>query len=251
VVDGALPDWFLKPHPRFGTSSRILSLVLLLQLFTILVSGGDMIVLGEAYAFGVIWSFVFIALAMVVLRFKDRSPREFKVPINIRIGGVEIPIGLGLIFLVLLICAILNLLTKEVATVGGIVITSAFLTMFLASERVHERRLHGRQHEHLDQFNRQAAESVSRANLGSTRPYRKLVAIRSRQNLFMLEKALEETDPETTDVIVMTAKVSPAGDATVGEPELDSYERQLMTAVVESDEKAGKQVRQILVVGDR
>ena len=32
-----------------------------------------MFVLGEAYAFGVVWSFVFKALAMVVLRFKDRS----------------------------------------------------------------------------------------------------------------------------------------------------------------------------------
>src|SRR5207245_7948388 len=149
VVDGALPDWFLKPHPRFGTSSRILSLVLLLQLFTILVSGGDMIVLGEAYAFGVIWSFVFQALAMVVLRFKDRSPREFKVPLNIRWGNVEIPIGLSLIFLVLVMTALLNLLTKEVATVGGLAFTGVFLLVFTTSEWVHERRLQGRRHEHL------------------------------------------------------------------------------------------------------
>ena len=35
-----------------------------------------MYVLGEAYAFGVVWSFVFKALAMMVLRFKDRSPRR-------------------------------------------------------------------------------------------------------------------------------------------------------------------------------
>ena len=40
---------------------------------------------------------------MVVLRFKDRSPREFKVPLNIRIRGVEVPIGLTLIFLILLV----------------------------------------------------------------------------------------------------------------------------------------------------
>ena len=32
-------------------------------------------------------------------------------------------------------------------------------------------------------------------------------AIRSSQNLFMLEKAILETDPETTDVVVMTAKL--------------------------------------------
>ena len=57
-----------------------------------------MLLLGEAYAFGVVWSFVFKALAMVVLRFKDRRPREFKVPLNIRVGKYEVPIGLGLIF---------------------------------------------------------------------------------------------------------------------------------------------------------
>ena len=53
-----------------------------------------MLLLGEAYAFGVVWSFVFKALSMVVLRFKDRPPREYEVPLNIRVGGVEVPLGL-------------------------------------------------------------------------------------------------------------------------------------------------------------
>jgi amino acid transporter len=92
--DGVLPDWFLKPHPRYGTTYRLLLLIVGLQLFTILISRGDMYVLGEAYAFGVVWSFVFKSLSMVVLRFKDRTPREYKVPFNIRIGSVEFPIGL-------------------------------------------------------------------------------------------------------------------------------------------------------------
>ena len=47
--------------------------------------------MGEAYAFGVIWSFVFQAMAMVVLRFTHREPRAFKVPFNVRVGKVEIP----------------------------------------------------------------------------------------------------------------------------------------------------------------
>ena len=86
-----------------------------------------MYVLGEAYAFGVVWSFVFKAVAMVVLRFKDRSPREFKVPLNFRVRGVEVPIGLILVFLVLLATAMLNFLTKEVATIGGMAFTGRFL----------------------------------------------------------------------------------------------------------------------------
>src|SRR5262249_54789252 len=57
--DGVLPDWFLKPHPRYGTTYRLLVLITCLQLAVIFLSMGHMIVLGEAYAFGVVWSFVF------------------------------------------------------------------------------------------------------------------------------------------------------------------------------------------------
>jgi amino acid transporter/nucleotide-binding universal stress UspA family protein len=247
--DGVLPDWFLKPHPRYGTTYRLLYLIVGLQLFTILASRGDMLILGEAYAFGVVWSFVFKALAMVVLRFKDRSPREYKVPFNIRIGNVEVPIGLGAIFLILLTTALLNFFTKEVATVAGLVFTVAFLAIFLASEHYHEKRRAGKHHEHLEQFNRQAAGEVTPDSLGLTRPYHKLVSIRSTQNLFMLEKALAETDPETTDVVVMTAKVMPALDNNAPDElqDLDPYDQQLMTAVVDRAERAGKHVKPLIV----
>jgi amino acid transporter/nucleotide-binding universal stress UspA family protein len=246
--DGVLPDWFLKPHPRFGTTYRLLYLIAGMQLTVIFLSMGHMIVLGEAYAFGVVWSFVFNALSMVVLRFKDKSPREYKVPLNVHIRGVEIPVGLILIFLILVITAVVNFFTKEVATISGLIFTAVFLTVFICSERYHERRLRGARHEHLEQFNRQVAQEVTPESLGLTRPYRKLVAIRSPHNLVMLEKALAETDPETTDVVVMTAKVMPpGGGAGAGTLDLDHYDQQLMTAVVERAEKAGKKARPLIV----
>jgi nucleotide-binding universal stress UspA family protein len=245
--DGVLPDWFLKPHRRFGTTHRLLLLIIALQLVTIFVSRGNMYVLGEAYAFGVVWSFVFKALAMVVLRFKDRSPREFKVPLNIRIRGVEVPIGLTLVFLVLLATAILNLLTKEVATVAGLSFTAGFLAVFLTSEHYHEKLRGEAAHKHLEQFNQKTVEEISPAGLGFSKAYRKLVAIRSTQNLFMLEKTLAETDPETTEVVVMTAHVTPPGEASEAGATLDHYERDLMTAVVNRAEKAGKQVQPLIV----
>jgi amino acid transporter/nucleotide-binding universal stress UspA family protein len=245
--DGVLPDWFLKPHPRYGTTYRLLYLIVGLQLFTILVSRGNMYVLGEAYAFGVVWSFVFKALAMVVLRFKDRNPREFKVPLNIHIGNVEVPIGLSIIFVILLITAVLNFFTKEWATYGGVTFTAVFLVIFMTSEHYHEKRRRGAKHEHLEQFNRQTTEEISPAALGLHRTYRKLVAIRSPQNLYMLEKTLAETDPETTDVVIMTAKVVPMGDTPFAGPTLDDYDQHLMTAVVGRAEKAGKQVKPLIV----
>jgi amino acid transporter/nucleotide-binding universal stress UspA family protein len=245
--DGVLPDWFLKPHPRFGTTYRLLWLIAILQLAVVILSGGDMIILGEAYAFGVVWSFVFKALAMVVLRFKDRSPREFKVPLNVKVGDVEVPVGLGLIFLVLLITAILNFFTKEVATVSGVIFTLLFLSLFMVSEHYHEKRRAGGKHEHMEQFNRATADEITPASLGLTHPYRKLVSIRSPQNLSMLEKALQETDPDTTSVVVMTAKVTPLGDTAVTEPQIDAYDRELMTAVVHKAENAGKEVTPLII----
>jgi nucleotide-binding universal stress UspA family protein len=246
--DGVLPDWFLKPHSRYGTTYRMLYLIVGIQLFTIIVSWGNIYTLGEAYAFGVVWSFVFKALAMIVLRFRDRTPREFKVPFNVKIGGVELPIGLAVVFLVLLTTAILNVFTKEVATLGGVAFTAVFLVVFIASEHYHERRRGaGGHHKHLEQFNVHSGQEITPEMLRLAKPYRKLVAIRSTQNLFMLEQALAETDPDTTDVVVMTAHRSPPGDVSTVGPNLDYYDRDLMTAVVERAEKAGKEVRPLIL----
>ena len=160
--DGVVPAWLQKPHHRYGTTHRLLGLILALQITTILASRGDVIVLGEAYAFGVVWSFVFMTASMLVLRFKDRTPRPFRVPFNLRLGRVELPIGLGLIFLVLLVSAIINLLTKETATKWGLGFTTSFLAVFVISEQINVRRRRGLMHEHLEQFNRATVPDLSR-----------------------------------------------------------------------------------------
>jgi amino acid transporter/nucleotide-binding universal stress UspA family protein len=246
--DGVLPNWLRKPHPKYGTSYRILYLILVLKIVTILASRGDVLLLGEAYAFGVVWSFVFMSISMVVLRFKHNQEREYRVPFNIRVKGQEIPFGLIFVFLVLFSAAVSNLMTKQVATVSGIAFTIAFLMMFSISEWVNARR-HGKARvgaHPLEQFNVETADAINATSLGLEKEYRKLVAIRSTRNLFMLERSLAETDPDTTDVVVMTAKVLPEGDTEVL-PQLDDYDQQLMTAVVDRAEKAGKQVRPIVV----
>jgi amino acid transporter len=246
--DGVLPDWFLKPHRRYGTHYRVLYLIAGLQLFTILVSHGDVILLGEAYAFGVVWSFVFNTMSMVVLRFKKRQPREFSVPFNLRWKDIQLPIGLTVIFLVVLISALANLVTKPIATVSGVCFSIAFFAVFTTTERLHRRRTRGEKHEHKEQFNRAAVNEITAQSLGLIKPYHKLVAIRSPHNLFMLEKALADNDPLTTDVIVMTAKMEPPGGASkADEIDLDTYDRQLMTAVVDRAERLGKRVIPLIV----
>src|SRR5713101_4475977 len=124
--DGVLSDWFRAPHRRYGTTYRLISLVVFLQLLTIIASRGDIYVLGEAYAFGVIWSFAFKSLGVLVLRFRDPSPREWKVPLNLSIGGYELPFGLCLITVLLFAIAGINLVTKQVATISGAAFTLVF-----------------------------------------------------------------------------------------------------------------------------
>jgi amino acid transporter len=245
--DGVLPDRLQKPHPKYGTTHRILYVIVGLQLFTIIASGGDMVLLGEAYAFGVIWSFFFNALSMLMLRFKDKRVREFKVPVNIHIGGYEIPVGLLFVFTVLGSTALINLFTKEVATIGGLTFSCILMGVFLVTERFTHGQRQGQAHEHIEQFTERASTDVSAETIGSIKPYRKVVAIRSPQNLYMLQRALEETDPETTDVIVMTAKSTPVGDAAPNTAELDRYDRKLMTAVIELAEKSGKHITPMVV----
>ena len=95
--DGVLTEWFRKPHHRFGTTYRLINMIAILQIVTILISRGNVILLGEAYAFGVVWSFAFNALAVLVLRYKRPDiERGGKVPLNVRIGGRELPIGVTL-----------------------------------------------------------------------------------------------------------------------------------------------------------
>src|SRR3981081_3912811 len=117
--DGVLSDWFRQPHPRFGTSYRIINIVVFLQIVTIIISRGNVTFLANLYAFGVIWSFAMNGLSVLVLRYTNPGQREFQVPLNFYIRGVQIPVGLGLITLALFAIAIVNLFTKPIATIAG------------------------------------------------------------------------------------------------------------------------------------
>src|SRR6202041_3099634 len=163
--DGVLSDWFRKPQKKYGTSHRIVNLVAGLQMFTILVSRGNVIILGEAYAFGVIWSFTFNALAMLVLRYKYKGERGWKVPINFKIAGKEIPVGLFSVFLVLLCTAFVNLFTKSIATVSGIIFAATFFVIFTISEKSNIKKrgtVHSQMKEH---FQLEHQETIGREEL--------------------------------------------------------------------------------------
>lgn len=202
--DGVLPDWFRRPHARFGTSYRMLNLVVGLQLLTIILSRGNIYLLGEAYAFGVIWSFVMKGLAVLVLRYRQPGPREYRVPLNLRVNRTEIPLGLGLITLTLLAIALINLLTKQVATVSGVAFTLVLFGVFTISERVIHQR--GAAHEELDQFHLAPGEGLTPKALGC-RPGNILVLVRDFHTLYHQVQVLKRVQPAKQDVVVLHIRI--------------------------------------------
>jgi hypothetical protein len=245
--DGVLADWFRLPHRRYGTTYRIIDMVVLLQIFTIVASRGNVYALGEAYAFGVVWSFVFKALSMVILRFKDRRPREWKVPLNPRIGGTELPLGLVLVFLVLLATALVNLVTKRVATEWGVGFTIVFFAMFWLSERVRHRRAGAVQH--LEKFNVRYTPDLESGAVGVRRGC-KIVPVRDPRNLRHLDRALQEAEHDDVDIVVPTVKVEQSLVATGSNPNFTPDEQAIFTAVVDLAEKHGKTVTPLVLTSN-
>jgi amino acid transporter len=257
--DGILTPWFLHPQPRFGTTHRLINVVCVLQLVTIVASMGDVYTLGEAYAFGVIWSFVFKTLAMVVLRFRDKSPREYEVPLNVRIATrprgtraaqrIDLPIGIGVIFLVLASTAVVNLFTKKVATVWGMSFTAGFLLLIIVCEQVSRRLRGGGRHEHLEQFNERVVERTTSASLNLAHADPVVVAIRNPRSMGVLDAVLGETDTTRRDVVAVTCKVLPplTPGITPEELSISHNDREVLTRVVSLAEEAGKRVHPLVI----
>jgi len=249
--DGVLPEWLLKPHPKYGTSSRVLNLIFGLQLFTIVVSGGNVLLLGEAYAFGVIWSFVFMTASMLMLRFRQPGERAFMVPGNIKVGKFEIPIGLTLVFLVLISAAVVNLFTKPVATISGGIFSATLFAVFLGSERYVKSKENRsvEADDHLEEFNVESVEQFSVEALGLTKPDRVLVGIRSGESLDMLKTYLGAVDPAKTEVVVVVADVVRRRMSLPVE-NLSKSDQELLTSVVHLAELVGKPVIPLVVPTD-
>ena len=247
--DGVLTDWFRMPHPRFGTSYRIVNLVFILQMFTIIASRGNVIMLGEAYAFGVIWSFTFNSLSMLVLRWKYHGERGWKVPPNLRIGKVEIPLGLLSVFMVLLATAVVNLFTKSVATVSGIVFAAVFFVIFTISERENLRKHARTAKEMKDHFQLEHQETINRESV-AIRPGGIIVTMRDAANPLALKWTLARTAKDDRDVVVISVRLMGVGGPEYLSAEQQSFsehEQMVFTKAVSVAESFGKKVSLLVV----
>jgi amino acid transporter len=250
--DGVLSEWFRQPHPRFGTSYRIINIVVLLQVITIIISRGDVTFLANLYAFGVIWSFAMNGLAVLVLRYTSPGHRDFQVPLNFTFRGVQIPVGLGLITLTLFLIAVVNLFTKPVATMAGGAFSVLLYIVFTISEKRAHNRSGGTRVE-MDQFNLELESALTPEAVGA-RPGNILVPVSNHYALYHLGNVLDRIKPGRRDVIVLHVRILRRSAS--GENELDadqlfgSIEQHLFSQALSMAEKRGKSIRLAVVAAN-
>jgi len=250
--DGVLLDWFRHPHRRYGTNHRIVNLVAILQIVTIVLSRGDMYVLGEAYAFGVIWSFVFKTLSVLVLRYKQTYPRLWRVPLNLkwfRPGGQDFPLGLALTFLVLFVTAVVNLFTKQVATMAGVAFTLGLFLIFEVSQWINGQAEHA-YGEEPEKFNLEMVDEEGlhphRLNLGTA--VKRIIAIRDPHNLAHLHRYLSERDD--AELIALTVRTEKGLASSEGVQVFTDAEEKLFSRVVKVCEDHGRAVTPLVAMSN-
>jgi len=246
--DGILHDWFRHLHKKFGTTYRIVNIIAIIQMLIILVSRGDIFLLGEAYAFGVLASMSFNTVSIMMLRFRHREEeREWMFPLNFRVGAVTVPAGLFLVLAVLLSVTGMNLLTKKVATIGGLIFTAVFYAVFHISEKMNEKkaRLYATDENPDEKLNMRQTTDISALIPELSKPRRVLVPVRNPNNLVHLKEVLKTVNDEDTEIIVLTAKIAKGIQS--GEEIMSEEDKDLFTAVVHLAEKYGKTVKPIFL----
>ena len=248
--DGVLSSWFRQPHRKYGTSYRIINIVVALQVITIIISRGDVTFLANLYAFGVIWSFAMNGLAVLVLRYTKPGHRDFQVPLNFYVRGVQVPVGLILITLTLFLIAVTNLFTKPVATMAGGAFSVMLYIVFTMSER---RARRAGAHVEMDQFNLEMEGELTPEAVGA-KPGNILVPVSNHYNLYHLANVLDRIKPGRRDVIVLHVRL--LRRAASGENELEAYqlfgsiEQHLFSQALSMAEKRGKTIRLAVVASN-
>ena len=186
---------------------------------------------------------------MLVLRWKFRGERGSKVPLNLRIGKTEIPIGLLSVFLALFSTAIVNLLTKSVATVSGIIFAATFFVIFSLSERDNKKRHDQTARQMKEHFQLEHQDTVGREAL-EIRPGAVVVTMRDSAAPFALKWALTHTNTDDQDLVVLAARMMGVGGpeyVEASEQLFSEHEQMLFTKAVSVAESFGKHISLLVV----
>ena len=173
-------------------------------------------------------------------------------PLNVRIRGREIPVGLAAVTAVLFATAIANLLTKKVATVSGLLFTAVMFVVLVVSERIATAKKLSESKD-MEKFLLEDRAAITREAV-DVRPGCIVVAVRNYETLYPLEKVLRKANTRQQDIVVLTGRrmrgVRHDQGALTCEQIFMSFEQKLFSRAVAMAEREGKRINLLVVPGN-
>ena len=240
-AEGPLADSLAMLHFRFGTPSRAINATATAAIFVMVVSGGQVSWLARAYAMVIVVTLLFKIAALMRLRAIRPGSRAFEVPMTLRAGGINIPIGLLIPGLAAVACALAMVLTGDVPSLSALAVLAGSAALFLGTAPDAAPRV-----EEPGAFDFLPAAELSLGHIDA-RPGNILVPARNPNALTHVAAALKSSGDR--DVVVMTVRllgIDVSEDA-FGDPTPTAAERKLLTEVVALAERYGRPVRLLVV----
>jgi len=241
--DGTLPRGLASLHTRFGTPARAVDMTVLAIIIVILTGGGRVTWLARAWAMAIAVMLVLMIAALIRLRRTRQGARPFKVPLNPRIGGRELPIGLIGPGLLVAGSALVMILLGDIASIAS---TASMVAVALWRTAMKDRPAVAAAEPEQESFDLLLAADLSLDQMDA-RPGNVLVPVRNPHALSHVMAALQV--PGDRDVVVMTARVIDVdvGEEAAGQRAPTRNEQRLLSDVVALAERVGRPVRLLIV----
>jgi hypothetical protein len=151
--------------------------------------------------------------------------------------------------MVLISTAMVNLFTKSVATISGLIFAGVLFVVFTVSEQINKRKLAHTDAKVQEHFQLLHEDTVERESIG-VRPGNILITARDYNTLNHLRWVMERVNTKEQDVVCMAGRitrVAPGGSDLATEQIFGDYEQTLFTRAVAIAEKYGKHISLLVV----
>jgi len=247
VDEGVLDDGWRALHHRFGTPWRSIDAVAVAQLTIVLLSGGETSWLARGYAIAAGVAAFLKLLALVRYRTVRTEKRAYRVPLNVKFGGREWPLGLIGAAALLAMAAGSLIAIADPPSLAGLACVGALTIALTVSQYAVSAQPVG-PGGGLDEFQLLPSDDADLRQV-EVRPGNFLVPIRRPHVLAHLVGALRAAGDR--DVVAMTVRLVGVDvpDDPAQDPRATDEERKLLSAVIAAAEREGRAVRLMIVPG--
>jgi magnesium transporter len=236
-----LPEPLMAPHPRFGTQANLVDVIAAATAIVLVLCGGQIAWIVRAYAIGIGATACFKIASLVRLR-RRRPDLAFRVPLNLRVGSRELPLGLWTVGTLVLLAVVALLASGDGPAWTAMAAFAGLSTLLALPPRRSTTPVPGEID--VDQVLPSTTLSLDRLE---PRPGAVLVPVRNPHSLAHVVAALQTS--RDRDVVIMAARMlgPDAVDDNSDRTQPTAAERLLFSRVAATAERYRRPVRLLVV----